>query len=260
MKCLALLLGFTLACSTDTFTGPDGATADGGSDGLSGDSGGSCETPASCPPNAQCSTFDGTDKSIAPFSNISQNGGNVTFESDVVVTCPQALVAFSAASTATNPSLGGIGSTGQLNIPSAVAHARVELDVILPKNPTGSAAFLFMYPNTDAMHGVGLVWSGGTWLVHNAVTNDDNTISPRTDAWNHIALDVKFSASGGTGMIELDYIDANGKPQTSTMPHTTLSGTVPTVSSITFGAGVIPTGGTSGPMTMHIDDVVFEPF
>jgi hypothetical protein len=255
---LAVVLG---GCSTDTFAVPDGSTADGGGSDASSEASGSdatCATGSTCPSGAQCNSFDDLQETLSPFLNISQNGGTVTFEGDVVVTCPHALAAFSPpASGSGSPTRGAIGGTAALNVPNAIAHARIELDVIFPKVPSGSVSFLFVYPNTDATNGIGVVWSGGSWFVHDAVTNDDAPVSPRTDTWNHVALDVTFSESNQTNNVQFFYTDTNGQPQVAKLSKSTLASAA-LVSNITFGVGVMPIGTTSGPMLMHLDDVVFS--
>ena len=262
MKSLVLAL-VLVGCSTDTFTGPDGSTDDGGGGDATNEStgpgDGAC-TPVgtACPANALCNSFDDTQETLAPFVNISQNGGNATFVNDYVVTCPHALLAFAPASggTGTLPR-GGIGGSATLNVPSAVAHARLELDATFPKNPSGPATFLFMYADGDSTNAVGVVWNGSDWVLHDSVTNDDASMSPRADVWNHVVLDVTFSESGGTGGASFTYTDTNGQTQVAKLAKSTLATTI--VSSVTFGAGVAPLGGTSGPMIMHMDDVVFSP-
>ncbi len=260
MKCLALLLGLLAACSTDTFTGPDGAFDDARTEGSTGDSGPTCQVAPACPAKAQCSGFDDANQSLGTFVNISQNGGNVTFVSDLVVTCPYALAAFCPASASTsNAPRGAIGATAQITA-VVTTHARLELDVIFPKTLTGAATFLFMYPNTDVNDGVGVIYTG-SWLLHDGVTNDDVSLEPKTGEWNHVALDVTFAQSDNIGALAFTYTDKNGQLQTAKLSKSTLdAGVVPTVSAINFGAGVLPFGTTSGPMVMHIDDVIFSPF
>ena len=132
--------------------------------------------------------------------------------------------------------------------------------MIFPKVPTGGATFLFMYANNDTMSTIGVVWTGGGWFVHDSVTGDQTQIDPRTDAWNHVALDVTFAQSGGAGMIEFDYVDSNGAKQAAKLSKSTLGTTTATVTSINCGAGIAPFSGVFAPMKMTMDDVVFEPF
>ena len=258
MKRLALALVLA-GCSADTFVGADGAVAgDAGGGGDAREDAG-CTTGAACPPNALCSAFDDAQETLGPFVNISQNGGNVTFETDQVFTCPRALAAFSpmSPSTTTLPR-GAIGATKSITA-VVTAHARAELDVIFPKVLTGAASFLFMYANSDVNNGLGVVYTG-SWLVHDGVTNDDVNIDPKTGEWNHVAFDVTFAQADNVGVISFTYTDSGGNVQTAKLSKSTLGGGVPTVSSLNFGVGVLPFGTTSGPMTMYIDDIVFSPF
>jgi hypothetical protein len=264
MKWLAFAWVLT-GCTADTFTGADGAAPTDGSSGdvvVVADVGtldASC-TPTSiaCAANAQCNSFDDGPTSLPPWSDISEYGGQVSFESDQAVTCPDGLVANVPVATANQPPRAAIAGSAQIT-GIATAHASLELDVIFPKAPTGGATFLFMYPNTDSQNGIGIVWSNG-WYVRDSLTDDQIQIDPRTDAWNHVKLDILFAQSGGTGVIEFDYTDSNGTLQKPKLSKSTLGGAIPAITAITFGIGITPFGATTAPMKLFIDDVVFSPF
>src|SRR5438309_2110909 len=93
MKSLVLLAFALGGCSTDTFVGGDGATGDAAQGDAQGDGGNTCTTTAvACPKTADCNSFD-NGQVLAPFGDLSLNGGTISFESDTSVTCPQAIVA-----------------------------------------------------------------------------------------------------------------------------------------------------------------------
>lgn len=266
MKCLALALVLT-GCTADTFTGPDGSPGDGGSgDAIveaGGGDGSSC-TPGgiSCPTNGSCNAFDDGSAVLKPFSDLSQNGGSQSFETEQAVTCPRGVVATVPQSSAGTPVRGAIGMTNLLLTPVPTGHARIELDILLPKPPTGPSFFLYLYAGTDFSQGLGFEFQNGNWLLRNHITNDEVTLQPlpRTGAWNHVALDVTFSTSGNVGKSELDYVDESGTKQVATLQKETLSGGTTTYSQITFVAGVGTSGLTNGSMSVFLDDVVFSPF
>jgi hypothetical protein len=256
-----LVLVALAACSTDTFVGPDGSVGDSGPDDVRSNEGGSVDaspcnpTPLTCTPNQVCNTFDQSQPTLAPFGDASQNGGAVTFTSDQFMTCPHAVAAM--APQTTGQARGAFGASAAIT-GVAVTHARVELDVLLPKNVTGSTAFVFLYANSDTSHGVGLVNQGGNWFVLDTTSGQNQGIDPRVGAWNHVALDVTFSESSNLGKVELDYIDSSGKPQIESFGSQTLVGT--TIQSVAFIAGVVPYGTTTAPTTAYFDDVVWSPF
>ena len=267
MKSLALALALT-ACTADTFTGADGSLEDGGSgdaiaEGGSGDASGCAPGGFTCPANGSCNAFDDASPTLAPFTNFSTNGGGQSFETDQAVTCPRGLVAMVPQAAAGSPVRGGIGLTNNLLTPSLTAHARVELDILLPKSPTGPSFFVYLYAGSDFSQGIGFEFQNGSWLLKNHVTNDEVTLQPppRTGTWNHVALDVIFSTSGNVARSEVDYLDPTGTKQVAPLQgKATLPGGTATVSQITFVAGVGTTGLTSGPMTVYLDDVAFSPF
>jgi hypothetical protein len=264
MKWLAFALVLT-GCTADTFTGLDGATpTDGGGAGdapneAGVDDGGdaSCTpTPVACNAGSSCSSFD--DQQTTPFSDLSQSPGKIAFTSNPAKTCPYSLVVTMPAVGTAAQARAGIGYEAQVApFPTMTAH--VEMDIILPSTVTGPSTFVGLFANGASTSGIGFESTGSKWIIHNHVTDASAAVSPRTGVWNHVAIDVTFSAVNSLGAVKLTYDDASGSPATASLPtDSTLPGGTATVSSVSFSAGIFPVS-TSAPMTCWIDDVVFTP-
>jgi hypothetical protein len=262
MKRLAFALIGLASCSTDTFSGGGDSGTDGAVDaqndgGTTGD-GSSCATPPACSAVEECNAFDDTQQSsYAPFSDVSQSPGTLAFSTDQFVSCPRSVVATLASGV--NGARAALGASKTIT-DAVSAHARIELDVLLPKNVTGGSTFLVLYANGDAAgSAVSLESAGGQWYVRLRATNGQKSITPRVGAWNHVALDVTFSASTSLGKATFEYVDANGTKQTAPLQDRTLPGGTATITQVAFSAGIVPFTSISAEMMTFMDDVVFTP-
>jgi hypothetical protein len=262
MKRLAFALMALAGCSTDTFTGggdsaTDGPTTDARDDGGTTGEGGSCATSPVCSSVEQCNAFD-TPEAYPPFFDLSQAPGALAFSTDQSVSCPRSVAATISASGVNGARAALSGSKAITN--AVGAHARIEMDVLLPKTVTGGSTFLVLYANKDAAgSGVALESSNGQWNMRVRATNAQKSVNPRVGAWNHVALDVTFSAANNLGQATFEYTDASGSKQSTSITDSTLPGGTATFSELAFTAGIVPFATLSAPMTTYMDDVVFTP-
>jgi hypothetical protein len=258
MKRLAFALLGLASCSTDTFSGGDDSGTDGQADvradGVTGGDA-SCTSGSSCGSSSQCNAFDDLQaSSLAPFFDISQPSGSLGYSKDQFVSCPRSLAATLAGSNVSG-ARAALNGFKQITVGT---HARIELDMMLPKNVTGGSTFLVLYANSDASgSGVALEWNG-QWVVRiRASATPPTPINPHTDVWNHVVLDVTFSAT--LGKVEIDYNDPNDQKQVVELQGNTLPTTGATIAQFAFNAGIVPFASISSGMTTYLDNVVFTP-
>ena len=264
MKRLAFALLGLASCSNDTFTGGDDSGTDSPVDaqpaeGGSGE-GGSCASPPVCSSFEQCNAFDDTQQSsYVPFFDLSVAPGSIGFSTDQFVSCPRSVASTMGAGSAAG-ARAALGGSKTITTSPLSAHGRIEMDVMLPATVTGGATFLALYANNDAMtSGVALEWAGGQWYMRVRATNNQQNITPRVGVWNHVAIDVTFSASSSIGKASLEYVDGSGKKQIATLQDSTLPGGTTVISRFDFTAGIVPFNTVSAEMKSFMDDVVFTP-
>ena len=206
MRRLALGIAFLLACSTDTFVGPDGGSADAAppDDAGHADASGEAGVADACAgfvcTAGLCASFD---QSLElPFADNSTGGGATAITTDHAVSCPAALEAdlpqtgasfARAAASAMAPA-----STG------TTAHVVVDAYVWLPANANG--AFAAMAIRSGASDQVQITHdTSNSWHLHVGASDRDAPITPVEGAWNHMILDVTFSSDTGVGQASLTY-------------------------------------------------------
>ncbi len=265
---MRLMVVFTsvlaMACSTDTFVGPDGgpdASSDGGSGG--GDSSvvdasidvASC-APTWCTTNppaatASCTDFDESTALPSDWTPDVTNGGSVALVSSPADQC---LSLHSHLAQVT-----GTAGAARVNHVAAIstssAHATLALDVYLPKTDAGGTVFYFAI-RTNALS-IGLVQrSDGTWWLQSSLgtstlTSELAQQGPVRGAFTRMVLDVIYQPSAVTATLSyrradnnnLDLLNANGSA-------------ISLGSSVSFLVGTAATTQTGNDLDAYYDDVV----
>lgn len=258
MRFTLLFLGLA-ACSTDTFATSDAAT-DGETDGTASVDGGgdgmSCPPPPSCTASQQCTTFDDAVAPFGVFNNTSMGGGMVGITTDHFVTCPAGML---ASLPPTNGARATIGSTVGIS-PVAAVMVTLEVDAFLPTAVPGNVSFLAVGAAVDQSGvGLGAGVSGYYLFVQASGQAMPLTALPKLGAWNHIRLDVTFSADNSMGSALVTYdTDTQGR-KSAQVKNSTLPGGSGAPSNVSAEVGPNPETTLPSVIVAYYDDVVFTP-
>jgi hypothetical protein len=242
-----------MACSTDTFTGPDGSSGDAAA----------C-TQSFCA-DAAATTCNDFDEDAQPQKwSTDEQVGTIGATQSTFTSCPSALqVVYPQIAAAPNePHAYAIG---QLGNPRDVT---VTFDALLPQIPTASSGLVDGFVIFSLRETIDGGWSvrlerspDQHWFVRlhqglgGPVVNVGNADDLLLGAWNHMSLNVHYDTTSGS--VSFTYQTAKGS---STLPLTGVATMAPgAVTQITsFAVGAAALSATSQQYTFLYDSILIQ--
>jgi hypothetical protein len=267
MRTAFLLIAFT-ACSTDTFTGPDGST---GSDGGSSDdrNGGDA---APCTSNfcgsQSHTTCDDFDEAIPPkwANDITATGATIDPTQSTATSCPNAMqVVFPVVATA----IGEPHAYAVAQLGTSAHDVTLAFDALIPQFPSSSTGNVDGFVIFGLRETVDGSWSvrlerspDQHWFVrlHQGTGTSQNLGGSNVDdillgAWNHMSLTVHYAADN-TGTASFTYQNDKA-PVTVQLANVQTMGTA-AGEYLTFAAGAAALSATSKPYTFLYDSIAID--
>jgi hypothetical protein len=172
------------------------------------------------------------------------------------VSCPQSMLVSAESATSGTASRAVITDTQS----ATATHAVLELDAYLPTSPTGAGSFIAL-STSAATSGIGLGFGDGVYSLFVQAKSTNIPLSPplRLGGWNHLKLDVTFSADNMVGSATLTYDADGGGRSPLTYSGITLANAVP-ITSLSAEVGIDETMPPTVEMLVYFDNVAFTPF